>query len=105
MSNFIENSVLNDIKQELLELGFDVDSVGIVYWIDAIKYSKANPLEWKMGIIYEFIAEKHNSTISRVERAMRHSMIPATKNIQKKYGYYNKIRNSTFLNLIKFKLI
>lgn len=105
MSNFIENSVLNEIKQELLELGFDVDSIGIVYWIDAIKYSKANPLEWKMGIIYEFIAEKYNSTTARVERAMRHSMTSAIENIQKKYGYYNKIKNSTFLNLIRFKLI
>jgi len=100
-----KSTMLKKIQAKAIELGFDVDSIGIIYWIDAIKYSKENPLEWKMGIVYEYIAEKHNSTSARVERAMRHSIIPAIENIQKKYGYYNKVRNSTFLNLIKFKLI
>lgn len=35
---------MDEIKQELLELKFNVDSVGIIYWIEAIKFIKKNPL-------------------------------------------------------------
>ena len=41
-------SKVDDIKKELLALGFDVDRIGIIYWIDAIKYVRANYSDWQM---------------------------------------------------------
>ena len=96
---------MEEIKQELLELGFDVDSIGIKYWADAIKYIKENPEKWDTCDIYDRVAKENNTRYFNVERAMRHSITPARENIQTKYGYYKKIKNSTFLNLIRFKLI
>ena len=96
---------MDEIKKELLELNFNVDSIGIVYWVEAIKLIKNNPLVWDMLDVYEHVAKLYNSTKSRVERAMRHSIEPARENIQKKYGYYAKIKNQTFLDLVRFKLI
>lgn len=96
---------MDDIKQELLELKFNVDSVGIFYWIEAIKFVKENPLVWDMTDIYENVAKIHNATKYKVERLMRYAMLPAMENIQRKYGYYAKIKNQTFLDLIRFKLI
>lgn len=96
---------MEGIKKELLELNFDVESIGIIYWVEAIKIVKENPLEWRVGEIYSTIADKYNTTYSKIEREMRYSITPAKKNIQKKYGYYDKIKNSTFLSLIRYKLI
>ena len=76
--------VIDETKQELLELGFNVDSIGIIYWTEAIEFIKTHPLVWDMMDIYENISKLHNSTIARVERAMRHAIIPAIENIQKK---------------------
>lgn len=98
-------SKVDDIKKELLALGFDVDRIGIIYWVDAIKYVRANYLDWKMCNIYRELAKKYNSTITSVERNMHNTLKPATENIQKKYGYHQPIKNQTFLNLIKFELI
>ena len=96
---------IEEIKKELLELNFDINSRGILYWIEAVKIIKKNPLIWDMMDIYEKTAKKYNTTYTAVERAMRHSMQSAIGNIQRKYEYYNKINNQTFLNLIRYKLI
>lgn len=74
---------MEEIKNELLELGFNVDSIGIMYWIEAIRITKENPLIWNMMDIYEKIAEKYSSTYPNVERAMRHCIKNAIENIQK----------------------
>lgn len=47
----------DEIKQELIGLGFNVNSKGIAYFIDAIEYIKENTLEWETMTIYEFIAK------------------------------------------------
>lgn len=73
--------------------------------MDAIKIKIDKPLIWRMGDIYDEIARKRETTYSRVERQMRTAIAPAIKNIQKKYNYYGKFTNQTFLNLIKYKLI
>lgn len=96
---------IDEIKQELLELGFNVNSRGIMYWIEAIKYAKENPTEWETFFLYDYIAKRYGSTERRVERAMRVAIAPAIENIQKKYNYHGKIKTSTFLSLIRFKLI
>ena len=94
-----------ELKNELLELGFNVDSIGIVYWIDAVEYVKEHKLCWDMLEIYEMLADKYKISIARVERNLRTAIEPAKDNIRKKYNYYKPIRNMTFLNLIKFELI
>ena len=100
-----KNQVIEQIKEELIELNFNVNSVGIAYWIEAIKYAKENPLVWNMTDIYENVAKKYNTTTSKVERGMRTAISPAKKNIEKKYKYYNKINNGTYIGLIRYKLI
>lgn len=98
---------INHIKDELLELNFNADSIGIFYWIEAIKIIKKDPrnIEQGMSIIREIIAKKCNTTATRVERDLRTALEPAKKNIQQKYKYYGKVTQITFLNLIRFKLI
>lgn len=95
----------DDIKQELLELNFRASSIGLVYWIEAIRYFEKNMRTYEMMDIYYHIAKKYKSTIKLVERAMRYTLEPAKKNIQEKYHYYDKINTQTFLGLIRFKLI
>lgn len=100
----MKSKIKDEIKKELLELGFKVNSIGIVYWIEAIEYVKENSLAaWETMAIYAFIAKRYNSSISRVERAMRFAIEPAIKNIQKRYKYYYKINTSNFLSLIRFQ--
>lgn len=94
-----------EIKNEILELGFNVDSIGTIYWIEAIRYIKKHPLWWDIYDIYEYIADKYEITVSQAERNFRTAIAPAKKNIQKKYNYSKPIRNSTFLHLIRFKFI
>ena len=96
---------MDEIKKELLELEFNADSIGLVYWVEAIRYIKDNPLSWDTMDIYEYIAQKYETTVTRAERNLRNAIAPAKKNIQEKYNYYRPIRNQTFLNLIRFKLI
>ena len=105
MGTYIKKGFMEDIKQELLSLDFNVDSIGIVYWIEAIKYVKNHPLAWDMMDIYEYVAKKHDTTASRAERGMRTAIQTAKDKIQQRYKYYNKINNSTYLNLIRYKLI
>ena len=97
--------MMDEIKKELLELEFNADSIGLVYWIEAIKYIRNNPLSWDVMAIYEHIASEFNTTKTRAERNLRNAITPAKKNIQEKYKYYRPIRNQTFLNLIRYELI
>lgn len=93
------------IKQDLLNLGFNIDSIGVVYWVDAIRYIQKNPLCWDVFDIYDYLAKKYNIKNTAVERSLRTAINPAKKNIQEKYNYYGKIKNQTFLNLIRLELI
>lgn len=95
----------DEIKRELLELNFNVNSIGLVYWLDAIRYMKNHVATWEMIDIYNYIAKKRESTYKNVERAMRYAIFPAKKNIQEKYHYYGRIKPETYLGLIRFKLI
>ena len=94
-----------EIKKELLDLGFCISSIGFVYWVDAINIVHINPLELDIMNIYKNIAIQHDTLVSRVERCMRHAIEPAKNNIRKKYGYNGRISNKTYLSLIRYKLI
>ena len=97
----VKNS-MEDIKQELINLGFRLSS-GITYWIEAFQYVRVTPKTYKISAIYHAIGLKHHKSIYAIERAMRYALEPAKENIQKKYGYYQKIDNMTFINLIRFE--
>ena len=90
-----------DIKNNLIKLGFKVNTVGFRYWIEAIKIYKQDG--WRYGFtmqyLYNEIANYYGSTATRVERALRTTSNNAKENIKNKYGYYGKITNKTILEL------
>lgn len=88
--------------QLLLKLNFNVNSKGLEYWIKAIEIYKKNKYKstFNMMILYEVVGSYFNTTGSRVERALRHSRLNATKNIQTYYKYNGKITNKTVLELM-----
>lgn len=55
----------------LYNYGFNINSKGFNYWIQAIELNIRYNCLLKMGFIYKTIAEENNDTKSRVERAMR----------------------------------
>ena len=86
------------IRKYLLNLDFNINSIGFEYWILAtIKYGKK---KMSMMTLYKEISEVTNTTPSRVERAMRHSSINAKEKIKELYNYNGKISNLTILNLL-----
>lgn len=90
-----------DIKNNLIKLGFKVDTIGFRYWIEAIKIYKQDG--WRYGFtmqyLYNKVAKYYNSTPARVERALRTSSSNAKEQIKNKYGYFGKITNKTILEL------
>ena len=94
-----------EIKKELIKLNFRVGSMGIFYWISAIKYVRENPTKWTMAEIYTMLAEKYGTTYVNAERCMRFARNTADKNIQEKYNYAGKITNSVYLKLIKLEML
>lgn len=104
--DYITNNSKNfykDIKNNLIKLGFKVDTIGFRYWIEAIKIYKE--YGWRSGFtmqnLYNEIASYYGSTATRVERALRTTSNHAKENIKNKYGYYGKITNKTILELLK----
>lgn len=84
MSKNINKILFSEVKKELLELNFNVNSIGIIYWIECIKFIKLNPMENNIMEVYKHISEKYKINIPAVERAMRQSMKQAKENIRKK---------------------
>lgn len=104
--DYITNNSKNfykDIKNNLIKLGFKVDTIGFRYWIEAIKIYKE--YGWRCGFtmqnLYNKIASYYGSTATRVERVLRTTSNHAKENIKNKYGYYGKITNKTILELLK----
>lgn len=87
---------------KLLELQFNVSSIGFQYWETAIMLYRKKYYEYNNTIeqVYYDVAKIYNSTITRVERAMRTARTPATEQIQKQFNYYNKLTNKTVLELL-----
>lgn len=92
---------MEEIKEELIELGFKTRSAGIVYWSDVIEIIESDNKIIPIMKIYEIISKKRDTSISRVERAMRYSMKEAKLNIQKEYKCKDKISNMKFISLLR----
>ena len=90
------------INKMLLKLQFNVSSIGFYYWITAIMQYRKNYYKYNNTIeqVYYDVAKLHNTTRTRVERAMRTAKATATEQIQKQYNYYNKLTNKTVLELL-----
>ena len=90
------------INKMLLQLQFNVTSIGFQYWITAIQQYRKNYYKYNNTIeqVYHDVAKIHNTTRTRVERAMRTAKATATEQIQKQFNYYNKLTNKTVLELL-----
>lgn len=96
-----------EIKDMLLSLSFNLNSIGFKYWITAISINQNtnNYLKNSIENVYQQVAKVHNTTRNRVERAMRTARETATERIQEKYNYYLKLTNKSVLILLSENII
>lgn len=91
-------------KNYLLQLGFNINSIGFDFWLIAIHIYLKNR-QISMMTLYNEIAKRTNKTASQIERAMRTASETAKENIKKLYDYNGKLSNKTILTLItKFEM-
>lgn len=115
-TEYIEHNLENDVTQILHEIGIPAHIKGYQYLRDAIMIS-VNDQEMMTSvtkILYPTIAKKHQTTPSRVERAIRHSIEVAwsrgqMETINELFGYTvstgkGKPTNSEFIALIVDKI-
>lgn len=100
--NSLYGMQVNTIPKILLKLQFNVSSIGFNYWITAIMQYRKNYFKYNNTIeqVYHDVAKIHNTTRTRVERAMRTAKATAKEQIQKQFNYYNKLTNKTVLELL-----
>lgn len=92
------------MQKYLLQLGFNITSIGFDFWLTAIRIYLKNR-QISMMTLYTEIAKRSNKTASQVERAMRIAKATATEQIQKQFNYYNKLTNKTVLELLTFNVL
>lgn len=99
--NSLYGMQVNTISKMLLKLQFNVSSIGFYYWVTAIMQYRKNYYKYNNTIeqVYHDVAKIHNTTRTRVERAMRTAKATATEQIQKQFNY-NKLTNKTVLELL-----
>ena len=99
--NSLYGMQVNTIPKLLLKLQFNVSSIGFHYWATAIMQYRKNYYYYNtIEQVYYDVAKIHNTTRTRVERAMRTAKATATEQIQKQFNYYNKLTNKTVLELL-----
>ena len=100
--NSLYGMQVNTIPKILLKLQFNVSSIGFNYWVTAIMQYRKNYFKYNNTIeqVYQDVAKIHNTTRTRVERAMRTAKATATEQIQKQFNYYNRLTNKTVLELL-----
>lgn len=88
----------SEIKELLNKLGIKINVKGYWFWITAIEY-KAEHEDVNMSELYDEVAKLHNTTRSRVERALRHAYGYVKEDLKKYFNINYDINNSTFLLL------
>lgn len=97
-----EYELKKNISKFLYEMKMKNTSLGFCYWLNAISYSILQILNdnhdiAKMGEIYKYIAQKYNTSIDCVEKAMRYAKE------ESKYKDFlkvtNNLKNYDFLTL------
>ena len=88
----------SEIKELLNKLGIKINVKGYWFWITAIEY-KAEHEDANMSELYNEVAKLHNTTHSRVERALRHSYEDVKEDLKEYFNINYDINNSAFLLL------
>jgi len=113
---YMEQNLENDVTQILHEIGVPAHIKGYHYLRDAIASSVEEPemLTSVTKVLYPSIAKKHQTTPSRVERAIRHAIEVAwnrgkMETINEIFGYTvsngkGKPTNSEFIALLSDKI-
>lgn len=86
-------------QKYLLQLGFNINSIGFDFWLTAIRIYLKNR-QISIMTLYNEIAKITNKKSSQVERAMRTSSENAKEKIKELYQYDGKLNNRTILNLL-----
>lgn len=91
-------------QKYLLQLGFNINSIGFDFWLTAIRIYLKNR-QISMMTLYNEIGKITNKTASQIEKAMRTASETAKENIKQLYDYNGKLSNKTILTLItKFEM-
>ena len=88
----------------LLRIGIPASAKGLTYICDAIELFDTDPYypDGKICSLYRDIAHRHNTTASRVERAIRHAFEAGlTRGDQKLFGKYMDVANTQNSNLLR----
>ena len=93
----------SDIKKVLNELGIKINLKGYSYLIEAVLIMNKYPNISIMNL-YEKVAKKENTTISKVERAMRHAMVGNQDRAQNFFGFHYRLNNSILIKAIEDKV-
>ena len=113
---YIKQNLENDVTQLLHEIGIPAHIKGYQYLRDAISISveEKDMLVSVTKVLYPTIAKRHNTTSSRVERAIRHAIEVAWSRgrldtLHKLFGYTvstgkGKPTNSEFIALVSDKI-
>ncbi len=113
---YIRQNLENDVTQMLHEIGIPAHIKGYQYLRDAIAISvgEEEMLVSVTKVLYPTIAKRHNTTASRVERAIRHAIEVAwtrgkLDTIYEVFGYTinngkGKPTNSEFIALVSDKI-
>ena len=93
----------------LLEMGMPADIKGFEYIIDImLMYGDENVRYGGIMKTYELVAEKRNTTVSRVERAIRHAfkIVFDKGNLEavKKYLSFGNTANGNLLHVLYLRL-
>lgn len=115
-TEYIQQNLENDVTQLLHEIGIPAHIKGYQYLRDAIAISveEEDMLVSVTKVLYPTIAKRHNTTPSRVERAIRHAIEVAwsrgrVDTINDLFGYTisngkGKPTNSEFIALVSDKI-
>ena len=84
------------MEEKLIKYKFNLGSKGFDYWIMAIDIAKKNP-NWRIGNIYEEIANTYDTNYKQVEKRMRE--VRAESTLEKKTKR-KTLTNSEVLRLL-----
>lgn len=93
------------IGRVLLNMGIPTHLDGFVFLVDGIDYVMETGRP-KMGMLYLYVANKHNTRDSRVERSIRYAIARIDRKSEafKKYVGANLKRNSEIIYNIAYKI-
>lgn len=95
-------------KDVLIKMGMPSSILGFKYIPDVMELFEAGYENAKITALYVDIGKKHNSTGSRVERAIRHAFEGVVTNGQRdiveKYLSFDNTTNSNMLKLLYYRL-